>query len=764
MSLDADGLFALLPAAYRTRDLVNGSPLQALFGVLAAQSGIVEENIEQLYDDQFIETCEQWVIPYIGDLLGYNSIYEVASAAFDSRTEVANTIGYRRRKGTLIALEQVSMDVSGRAALAVEEFKRLITTESMRKVRPWHDATVSLRNGRALDLIGSAFDVENRTIDVRRIAPRLRVISDPDAAPLDIGLHGPGRFNIPDIAIHLWRCQPWFVQDAPALSLGGGRYMFSPLGQDMPLFLNPPRRTSFSSLTTAMDVPRPIGRCELAETLAPDYGGSAAFYGPSGSISLVVDGVPVLAAQVRSVNLGDRPDGSLCAVPSGCIAIDPELGRIQFASDFPTPQSLRVYYNYGFPAASGGGPYDRSSSLAQIDPEQVDFFALVGSSDFPTLESAVAAWNQLPSGSSGLIVLPRFESYAIDVTGTNAITLAPESNLCIAAAAPIAGSSARDVIWKESRVVLTGNIEVVGLSGPALAGDEPPPAGQLLVSGVWIAGQLLAAGQPATIDLFDCTLVPGLGLLRNGDPTFPGDASIVVTAVGASLALTRVVCGPIAADASGSTRVIASVIDATASTLVAYGGPDLASAGADLQVEDSTIVGKVRTRTITLASNTIFCASLAANDPWEAAVWASRRQSGCVRFCFVPFASITPKRYNCLPVDAASEGALEPQFVTTRYGEPGYALLSGYVPMAIWHGADNGSQMGAYLQIQETEAVNNVQLRAPEYLPTCLESGIFLHPSRPAPLPLPIQAGYGSSPWDDDGEEERGRGIGFDLL
>ena len=55
--------------------------------------------------------------------------------------------------------------------------------------------------------------------------------------------------------------------------------------------------------------------------------------------------------------------------------------------------------------------------------------------------------------------------------------------------------------------------------------------------------------------------------------------------------------------------------------------------------------------------------------------------------------------------------------------------------MAIWTGADNGSQMGVYLQIQETEAVANVQLRAPEYLPALLESGIFIHPSQPEPGP-----------------------------
>jgi hypothetical protein len=92
MSLDADALYALLPAVYRTRDAAAGGQLRALFGVLAAQSDLVAQNIGQLYDDQFIETCAPWAIPYVGDLIGYNAVYELAGVT-DSRAEVANTIG-----------------------------------------------------------------------------------------------------------------------------------------------------------------------------------------------------------------------------------------------------------------------------------------------------------------------------------------------------------------------------------------------------------------------------------------------------------------------------------------------------------------------------------------------------------------------------------------------------------------------------------------------------------------------------------------------
>ena len=36
------------------------------------------------------------------------------------------------------------------------------------------------------------------------------------------------------------------------------------------------------------------------------------------------------------------------------------------------------------------------------------------------------------------------------------------------------------------------------------------------------------------------------------------------------------------------------------------------------------------------------------------------------------------------------------QFITLRFGQPGYCLLSGDVPLAVWKGADNGSQIGSF--------------------------------------------------------------------
>ena len=77
MSFDLEKMYALLPAVYRTRDADQDGVLRNLLASIAEQVGILEENLDQLLDDQFIETCAPWVVPYIGDLLGISGLYQV---------------------------------------------------------------------------------------------------------------------------------------------------------------------------------------------------------------------------------------------------------------------------------------------------------------------------------------------------------------------------------------------------------------------------------------------------------------------------------------------------------------------------------------------------------------------------------------------------------------------------------------------------------------------------------------------------------------
>jgi len=146
--INQDRLYELLPTIYRMRDYERGEPLKALLRIISEQVNLVEDDITQLYENWFIETCEDWVVPYIGDLIGYEPVHEAGEvSALDTRRgrqrnnvliprrEVANTIRYRRRKGTLALLELLSNDVAGWPARAVEYYALLGWTQAVNHLR-----------------------------------------------------------------------------------------------------------------------------------------------------------------------------------------------------------------------------------------------------------------------------------------------------------------------------------------------------------------------------------------------------------------------------------------------------------------------------------------------------------------------------------------------------------------------------------------------------------------------------------------------------
>ena len=167
-SLNAERLYRLLPAVYRIRDAQEGEPLRALVSLIAREIEAIEENVEQLYDDQFIETCDTWVPSYIGDLIGYRALHGVAVTVRSPRAEVANTIGYRRRKGTAAMLEQLARDVTDWPARAAEFFEQLATTQYMNHVRLHAPATAPVRSMVRMRQLGGAFNTVAHTADTRR--------------------------------------------------------------------------------------------------------------------------------------------------------------------------------------------------------------------------------------------------------------------------------------------------------------------------------------------------------------------------------------------------------------------------------------------------------------------------------------------------------------------------------------------------------------------------------------------------------------------
>src|SRR5215469_12107062 len=125
----ADKLWNLIPGVYRAEDSnvfgVNG-PLREMVNRIGAQAAIVRRSIDRLWEDQSIETCDDWVISYIADLLATKLVSSLDARG--QRIDVAKTIYYRRRKGTLAVLEEIAANITGWDARVVEFFRRLART------------------------------------------------------------------------------------------------------------------------------------------------------------------------------------------------------------------------------------------------------------------------------------------------------------------------------------------------------------------------------------------------------------------------------------------------------------------------------------------------------------------------------------------------------------------------------------------------------------------------------------------------------------
>ena len=117
-------LWKLLPAVYRTLDQPpEAGPLFEIVDRIGGEFATLRRGIDRLWANQSIETCDDWVISYIGDLLATRLVSCLDARA--QRVDVAKTIYYRRRSGTLGLLEELAADIAGRDARAVEFFRRL---------------------------------------------------------------------------------------------------------------------------------------------------------------------------------------------------------------------------------------------------------------------------------------------------------------------------------------------------------------------------------------------------------------------------------------------------------------------------------------------------------------------------------------------------------------------------------------------------------------------------------------------------------------
>ena len=486
----AERLWQLLPGAYRSADAAAAGiagPLRELVDRIGAEIAVTRRSIDRLWADQSIETCDDWVLPYLGDLLGTHLV-----SALDGRgrrLDVANTIHYRRRKGTVAVLEEIAHDITGHTAHVVEGFRRLarhrhgldpglgagaypgvapgavagvLAAQGLTGARSGTPAggCLDLRNAHGAALTGGPFDESFHHLDVR-------------AATEAVGHHG-----IEKLLVFLWRLRSFTVSDGTPVTVpncGGLAYGADPTGRELPLFLPEP--------VTAVDASGDW-------TSAQEWQVPGRLSTPLAAV-MTAAGAPV-PASIQGAELTE---------------LYPEIGR--FATAAAPSTGITVSYSYGFAAEIGAGPYDRTTlgdPPARVEPA-----------------SGV-------TGGAGALATA-LES--APVTGS----LILGDSLTYTSVAP-AGSSARPLAafllaaGAQQRPVL----RVGAAAGPWVFTGAP--GAELVLDGLLLSGaDLILRGAFASVRITACTLDPGTAA---AGPVAPG-ASVMATAIdGAVLGPSRI--------------------------------------------------------------------------------------------------------------------------------------------------------------------------------------------------------------------------------
>jgi hypothetical protein len=757
MNKNIDRLYELLPAIYRMRDAEQGEPLKALLRVISEQVNLIEDDIGQLYDNWFIETCEDWVVPYIGDLVGYRPIHEagepgdvktVESRARNKilipRREVANTIRYRRRKGTLALLELLANDVAGWPARAVKYDKLLSCTQSLNHQRLERGRTIDVRCGNDLEFLDGPFDNLAHTVDLRRINSH----------------HQQGRYNIPSVGLYVWRLKPYQVTQGRAHRIKDNCYTFSALGNDAPIFLKQVPETDPTHIADEFNLPVPMRRRLLHDHSDKLYGENKSFFIWKGVLR---DKKIVLEPVTDKIIAADLSDWYY--IPRiGTIAVDPVLGRIATPEQKPTRskkphrESLWVSYYYGFSADMGGGEYERKLS----QPEETIFYRVCRGGALETLNKAFEQW-QSDNKPHAVIEIADNREYIepvhIEFTGKH-------ESLQLRAAV-----GSRPVIRPEGEEEEPDSMTIIG-----------PSKSRFTLDGIVIAGtKLQLGGDLEKVTIRHSTLVPGWKLHHNCKAVREEESSLEIFSPNVCVVIERSILGTIQVDPTipaqndelGEEETMSdedaryakchgigpgyrldpirlcisdSILDAVEENGEAIGAPGCPVAHAVLTIRRCTVFGQIHVRSIELGENCIF------NDR----ITVARRQYGCLRFCYVTPDSRTPSRYNCQPESAeqikkeelyqiAKENMqpdpsqddviaaqllererIRPQFNSIHYGTPTYCQLAENCAEEIKRGADDESEMGVFHDLFQPQREANLRTRLDEYIPAGADVGVIL--------------------------------------
>ncbi|HET7882637.1 MAG TPA: hypothetical protein VFL55_17265 [Acetobacteraceae bacterium] len=727
-------LWQLLPGIYRSLDqaAVPGAqgPLWELLGRLGAQAATVRRSIDRMWENQSLETCDDWAVPYIGDLLAARLVACLDAPA--QRLDVAKTIYYRRRAGTLGVLEELAANIANRDARAVEFFRRLGRTRhqfdppignAFDPVAPAWQPSTTYATGQSVVHAGNVYrciaggisagsggptgtgtsildnsvtwtfdgpvgsrvpavieglaGANSRTpaggfADLRKVYAASNASSAfgelARTADLRRGAQSSGWHNVSHLGVFVWWLQSFQIAGATPVSNGKtpACYSFDPSGREIPLYA-PGSRTSASYGEDWISPDEWELPVAVRDTLWNDYPDQL---------------------YPAAFFVGTAGGGASTPLPRSEVRIHPERGVWSWTGT-PTVGQIVTQYHFGFMSRIGAGGFPVSLLETVARPATIT-----------PASGGGTALNAPLGGITG--------DLAIEIR--DSLTYAgPTAALTLPSATP-----APTLVLR----ALDGQRPMIRWAGGGATGHITGSGGNLMLQGVWLQGaDIVLSGSFDSVSLRLATLDPGtagtqgalIGAAIDGMPLAP--VHLWIEASIGTLSLERCIVGPI------RTRNAGAIEQLTATDSIIQAIPT--SAGGDLALETEvgsislarcTVLGRIKAHRLA-ASECIFDDLATAEDP----------QHGCVRFSAYAQGSAVHAPYRCVVVPPVA-----PIFVSRCFGEPGYARLRRLADNAIINpqpgdtilrGAQNESEMGAFTRENIPLKKRGLAIKFEEYAP-----------------------------------------------
>ncbi|MGM7667147.1 hypothetical protein [Microbacterium sp. A93] len=691
----ADDLFALLPRHVLARDATeNGGTglLRAVLEAVAAEATVLEEDTQSLYDDFFVETAGDWALPYLADLLGIEGL----PPGRGRRAVVANTVEYRRRKGTVAVAEQVARDVVGAPARAVEHHRLLAATVHVNHVRLDRPAVAGLRDTdeRSSPAVAhGALDPLMHTAEVRR------------------AVSGRGRYGIGNLWVYSFGTEVQTLRGAEATpDAATGCWWVHPLAVPTPLFAPPRAEEDPGQLAGEAELPIPLRPRRLLHLLRRARTDAAARAELPVAVTLVdAPGVPgqmtLGPGRLLVRGLEDLP-----ADPAGWYGlVDPVTGQLCLHHDGgsvtpgspASPERVLTDHAVGGRPGLGAGTYDRA---AVHEDQLVDTSLYPGATILPAAQHPVspgqggdvaealhAAEESWAEGGAGTVVVSLADSGTW--RGDLAVTIPTAARLVLVAASygprrlpdgslvpPVPGHYAPDGL----RPVIRGDLTLRGGEGAAV-----------VVDGITVVGDLVVRAEGMTsVSVAQSTVTGTIRIEGAGD----------VGAQALTLRMVRSLAGGLSADDRvPSLELVDSILspEVGAMPLPPGGAMTVQARGAHLDVEGCTVRGDVAVRT--LAGTDLLA---------DGTVTVLHRQVHCLRYSRVGAGSSTPRRFR--PAEAA------PAYGSTTIGDPDFLVLSS---PGLETASETDNEVGVDAYLRRPELLVAASRLVADYLP----AGVELH-------------------------------------